>query len=317
MMPDQADQLRTIVQNKKSDEEEVSGTAKGPEESLIPGEHSASVGVEVSGKMPLVYSILSGKGGVGKTSIAVNLGISLSQLGKKVLILDADIGMSNSNILLGVYVKNDIFDALDDDEIDFRKIIVKTDYGVDLISGGADFFKLEGLTKEKQDRVVEELSVLEEYDVMIVDNGAGISRQSIAFTIVGDEIILVTTPEPTAITDAYRVLKIISLYKLKKNVKVIVNQCRSKESGQKAFEKLSNTASRFLKIELEFLGEIFDDVRVNKAVMEEIPLVINYPSSLAGKGIQWVGYKLLNEQERKGKPAVFSKLGNKILRIFG
>lgn len=304
MLTDQADRLRTIVKDKENQQQEK------PENSHI-SESSGS-----PAKMPLVYSVLSGKGGVGKTSIAVNLGISLSQQGKKVLILDADIGMSNSNILLGAYVKHDIFDALEED-VDFREIIVKTEHGVDLISGGADFFKLEGLTKEKQDKVVEELAVLEEYDVLIVDNGAGISRQSIAFTIIGDEILLVTTPEPTAITDAYRVLKIISLYELKKNVKVIVNQSRNEESGQKAFEKLSKTASRFLKIELEFLGEIFNDIRVNKAVMEEVPLVINYPSSLAGKGIQGIAHKLLYDREQDIKPAAFSKLGNKILRIFG
>ena len=307
MLMDQADKLRRIVQNEKADQQEKLQKAE-QQAAIERGENSP--------KMPLVYSILSGKGGVGKTSIAVNLGISLSQQGKKVLILDADIGMSNSDILLGAYVKYDIFDALEQ-EVDFRQIIVKTRYGVDLISGGADFFKLEGLTKEKQDRVLEELGFLEEYDVLIVDNGAGISRQSIAFTIIGDEILLVTTPEPTAITDAYRVLKIISLYELKKNVKVIVNQSQNEESGKKAFEKLSKTASQFLKIELEFIGEIFNDIRVNKAVMEEIPLVINYPSSLAGKGIHGIAHKLLYEREMEDKPATFRKLGNKILRIFG
>jgi len=142
---------------------------------------------ELQAKQPKIYSILSGKGGVGKTSIAVNLGIALHKLGKRVLILDADIGMGNVNILLGEVVRYDILDALKTG-ISLRDIIVSSRYGIDIMMGGADLFGLEELDAEQQAGIHKSLGVLEEYDIIIIDNGAGISRQSLAFTILGDRV---------------------------------------------------------------------------------------------------------------------------------
>lgn len=265
---------------------------------------------------PKVYSIVSGKGGVGKTSVAVNLAISFANKGKKVLILDADIGMSNANILLGEYVKSDIFDAIDNG-VSFRDILVKSEYGVDLLSGGSEFFRMETLDEAKQAQIVQSLSILEEYDIIIVDNGAGISKQSLAFTILGDEIVLVTTPEPTAITDAYRVLKIVSLYKIKSNVKVIVNQAPDKQGGEEAFEKLRYTANEFLGLDVESMGFIYSDTRVNKAVMDQVPYTVKYPTTLASKGVNDIATKLMGDEEEIKPMNALSRLSNRIMKIFG
>jgi len=278
--------------------------------------HSVPTPINRPQFQPRVYSIISGKGGVGKTSLAVNLGISLAKLGQKVLILDADIGMSNANILLGEYVRYDIFDALDQGR-SFRDILVRTDHGVDLLSGGSEFFRMEELDPAKQQDILKGLSILEDYDTIIIDNGAGISRQSLAFTILGDEIILVTTPEPTAITDAYRVLKTISLYKIKNSVKVVVNQIQNREGGEEAFEKLRYTASEFLGLDIESTGFIYADTRVGKAVMDQVPYVVKYPTSLAGKGVSEIAGKLLGNQGTEETINAVSRLGNRILRIFG
>jgi len=278
--------------------------------------HSTPAEIVGTQLQPKVYSIISGKGGVGKTSISVNLGISLAKLGQKVLILDADIGMSNANILLGEYVRNDIFDALDQGK-SFRDILIRTAHGVDLLSGGSEFFRMEELDASKQQQILKGLSILEDYDAIIIDNGAGISRQSLAFTILGDEIILVTTPEPTAITDAYRVLKTISLYKIKNSVKVVVNQIQDMESGEEAFEKLRYTASEFLHLDIESTGFIYADTRVGKAVMDQIPYVVKYPNSLAGKGVAEIAGRLAGSHETAGTISAVSRLGNRILRIFG
>ncbi|MDY0235485.1 MAG: MinD/ParA family protein [Gudongella sp.] len=265
---------------------------------------------------PIVYSVVSGKGGVGKTNFSVNLAIKLFEQGKKVLIMDADIGMSNVNIVLGVEVKHDLFYALHNGG-NFEEVVVKSPYGPDLLSGGAEFFHLESLDYQSQQHILKELKLLEEYDIVIIDNGAGISKQSLAFTILADEIILITTPEPTAITDAYRVLKMISLYKLKNRVKIVVNQVQDKVSGDESFEKLSKTANEFLKLKLDSLGYIFSDIRVNKSIMEQEPLVIKYPNAVASQNIENIAESLLNEDSIELNISAIKQFGNRILRIFG
>ena len=269
-----------------------------------------------SGHQPIVYSVVSGKGGVGKTNFTVNLAIKLSEQGKKVLIMDADIGMSNVNIVLGVEVKHDLFYALHSGG-NLKDVVIKSPYGPDLLSGGAEFFYLESLDYQSQQHILKELKLLEEYDIVIIDNGAGISKQSLAFTILADEIILITTPEPTAITDAYRVLKMISLYKLKNRVKIVVNQAQDKLSGDESFEKLSKTANEFLKLNLQSLGYIFSDIRVSKAIMEQEPLVIKFPHALASQNIENIAKSLITEEVKDSNISAIKQLGNRILRIFG
>ncbi|MDX9916842.1 MAG: MinD/ParA family protein [Gudongella sp.] len=265
---------------------------------------------------PVIYSVLSGKGGVGKTSLAVNLGIALSNLGKKVLVMDADIGMGNVNILLGEVVRHDVMDALTNSR-SFREIIVKSPHGIDIMMGGSELFGLEQLGTDAQAKIHKSLSVLEEYDIIIIDNGAGISRQSLAFTILSDEIILITTPEPTAITDAYRVLKLVSLYKLKSTVKVVVNQAKDEKDASGTFDKLCYTTKEFLKLDIERIGSVFSDSRVNRAVMEQVPFAIKYPNSVAYKGIQAIAGRLVTGTVEVQRVDALKRLSNRILRIFG
>lgn len=267
-------------------------------------------------QQPIVYSVVSGKGGVGKTNFSVNLAIKLFQQGKKVLIMDADIGMSNVNILLGVEVEHDLFYALNGGS-KLKDVVLKSPYGPDLLSGGAEFFHLESLDYKSQQKILKELKLLEEYDIVIIDNGAGMSKQSLAFTILSDEIILLTTPEPTAITDAYRVLKMISIYKLKNSAKLVINQAHDKATADESFEKLSKTAGEFLKLDIEKLGYIFSDVRVNKAIMEQEPLVVKYPQALASQNIENIANTILNQDFQDVSISAIKQLGNRILRIFG
>src|SRR5699024_10015258 len=141
-----------------------------------------------------------------------------------------------------------------------------------LISGENDLFQFSQLKEEKQKELIRSLRDLGIYDIMLIDNGAGINKYSLTFTQFADEAILVTTPEPTAITDAYRMLKAVSLYGLKDRAKVVINQIHEEFHGVETFEKLSKTAEEFLHIRLENLGFIYNDIRVNRAVMEQIPI---------------------------------------------
>ena len=263
-----------------------------------------------------VYSIISGKGGVGKTNLTVNLAIKLQEMGKKVLILDADVGMSNTDLVMGIGIKNTLLDLIENN-LNLEDIIAKGPYGVDLISGGEDLFLLEKLNKEKQKEIIQNLAELGEYDVLLIDNGAGITKQSLTFTILANEIILITTPEPTSITDAYRVLKAISIYELKNNVKVVINQVSDFETGDEAFNKLLKTSELFLDVELENMGYVFSDIRVNKAVMEQIPLVISYPDALASSNISQISAAILGDKDYTNNITNLKQFKNRLIRLFG
>lgn len=263
-----------------------------------------------------VYSVISGKGGVGKTNLIVNLAIKLQEMGKKVLILDADVGMSNADLVMGIRIENTLLDLIENN-LNLEDIITEGPYGVDLISGGEDLFLLEKLNKKKQEEIIQSLAQLGEYDVLLIDNGAGITKQSLIFTILADDIILITTPEPTAITDAYRVLKVISLYELKNKVKVVINQVPDSKTGEEAFNKLLKTSESFLNIELENIGYIFNDIRVNKAVMEQVSIVIKYPKALASSNISQISASILGDKNYTNNISNLKQFKNRLVRLFG
>lgn len=262
-----------------------------------------------------VYSVISGKGGVGKTNLIVNLAIKLQEMGKKVLILDADVGMSNADLVMGIRIENTLLDLIENN-LNLEDIITEGPYGVDLISGGEDLFLLEKLNKKKQEEIIQSLAQLGEYDVLLIDNGAGITKQSLIFTILADDIILITTPEPTAITDAYRVLKVISLYELKNKVKVVINQVPDSNTGEEAFNKLLKTSESFLNIELENIGYIFNDIRVNKAVMEQVSIVIKYPKALASSNISQISASILGDKNYTNNISNLKQFKNRLIRLF-
>lgn len=263
-----------------------------------------------------IYSVISGKGGVGKTNISINLAIKFQQMGKKVLILDADIGMSNANILLGIDVLPSLFSVLNG-ESNLEDIIMKGPEGVDLISGGVDLFFMEDLDDEKQTEIISSLKGLGDYDIIIIDNGAGISKQSLTFTSFAHEVILVATPEPTAIMDAYRVMKALSVYKLKEKLKIIINQVDSIDQGQEAYNKLLRVSEQFLSVELENIGFVFSDIRVNRSIMSQRPIVLEYPNALASQNIDQISKKLLQDREYNHNISNLKQLGSRLIRFFG
>lgn len=263
-----------------------------------------------------IYSIVSGKGGVGKTNFAINLSIKLQQAGKKVLILDADIGMSNANILLGISAPSNLEDVIKGN-IDFEDIIVRGPEGVSLVSGGTDLFLIESMSDDEQVDIVKSLEAIGEYDTIIIDNGAGINKHSLTFSSFADEVILVSTPEPTALTDAYRILKASNLYNVNSKVNVVINQISETRQGYESFNKLKSTCDRFLDLELESLGFIFNDIRVNRSIMEQNPLVIAHPKALASKNIGDIADKILGVRVKASGLDGVRELGNRLIKFFG
>lgn len=271
---------------------------------------------EEAGSLVKIFSVVSGKGGVGKTNVSVNLAISLAQMGKKVLLMDADIGMTNADIIMGIHYEYDLFDYLEG-KAALSEIIYEGPEGVKVISGGAGLLKMESLDEENQKTFINELIELGGFDVMVIDNGAGISRETLSFITFSHEVILVTTPEPTAITDAYRVLKIISFYGLKSSVKLIVNKVPSNEAGSEAFNKLFATSKEFLTVNIENCGYIFDDARVGKAIMQQNPVVLSYPGALSSSNIRNIAAGMLDESGFVRNVSTLKQLGNRFMKIFG
>ena len=234
-----------------------------------------------------VISVTSGKGGVGKSNTSVNIALQFQRLGKRVIIFDADFGLANIEVMFGIIPKYNLGDLMFKGK-ELKEIITPGPEGVGFISGGSGIAKLVNLDKEQIKRLVGKLSELDELaDVIIIDTGAGISSSVMEFLVASPETILVTTPEPASITDSYALLKALSMnedYSPEKcKVKLIANRVGKKEEGQNLYEKLSAVSSRFLNIELEYLGAIPFDNNITKAVMTQEPVSLKYPGSVSSK----------------------------------
>ena len=234
-----------------------------------------------------VISVTSGKGGVGKSNTSVNIALQFQRQGKRVIIFDANFGLANIEVMFGIIPKYNLGDLMFKGK-ELKEIITPGPEGVGFISGGSGIAKLVNLDKEQIKRLVGKLSELDELaDVIIIDTGAGISSSVMEFLVASPETILVTTPEPASITDSYALLKALSMnedYSPEKcKVKLIANRVGKKEEGQNLYEKLSAVSSRFLNIELEYLGAIPFDNNITKAVMTQEPVSLKYPGSVSSK----------------------------------
>ena len=202
-----------------------------------------------------VITVTSGKGGVGKSSISVNLAIQLSRMGKRVVIFDADFGLANIEIMLGLHPKFNLADMMYRGK-SLNDIIMYGPENVGFISGGSGIQELANLSRDQVITLIQKLNELDEYaDVIIVDTGAGISDTVLEFVAASEEVLLVATPEPTSITDAYALLKTLNKkasYRPEKTVvKMIANQVHGNRDAKELFEKLGLVVSKFLDIEVE------------------------------------------------------------------
>jgi len=217
---------------------------------------------------------------------------------------------------MGINYEHDLFDYLEG-RAGIKDIIYEGPEGVKVISGGAGLLKMESLNADNQKTFIDELIELGGFEVMVIDNGAGISRETLSFITFAHEVILVTTPEPTSITDAYRVLKAISVYRLKPTVKLIVNKIGSVDAGNEAYMKLQTTAKAFLTVDVENCGYIFDDVRLEKAIMKQEPVVLAYPNALSSMNIRDIAAKITDEVMLVQNISTIKQLGNRFMKIFG
>ncbi len=263
-----------------------------------------------------IFTIASGKGGVGKTNIVVNLAISLQKSGKKVLVLDADLGMANVDILLGIAPKVTLYDVMFRGK-DIEEAIFDGPEGTKIIPGGSGILELSKLDVMEKQIFVSQFKKLSGFDIILIDTGAGISMNQMSFITFSDEVILVATPEPTSITDVYSVIKIIGSLNIKKKINVVVNRVNDEKEALNTFRKLNETTSRFLGIKLVYLGHVVNDVRVNNSVMKQMPFIIKYPNSMASLCIDNISKDFLNKNKNKIKAKTIDEVYNRLLKVFG
>ena len=247
-------------------------------------------------KMSRVITVTSGKGGVGKTSVSVNLAISLSRMGKRVVILDADFGLANIEIMLGIRPQFNLADLMFRGK-GMRDIITYGPENIGFISGGSGINEMANLNKTQIVDMIQKMSELDQLaDVVIVDTGAGIGNAVLEFVAASEEVLLVATPEPTSITDAYALLKSLnrnSTYqKTKTIVKLIANQVRGNNDADELHEKLGLVVKNFLNIDIDYLGAIPHDDNMSKAILKQVPIVLSAPESKAAKSITAIAAKL-------------------------
>lgn len=276
-MKDQADKLRQVIDNLK---------LKHAMNQVIAPEPKVR-------RSARVITVTSGKGGVGKTNITINLAIALAEQGLRVVILDADFGLPNIDVLFGIVPRYSLEDVIKNRK-NILEILSEGPKNTKFISGGSGMEELVKLDKSQLLKFVDNIALLDKIaDIILIDTGAGLSENVMSFILAADEVLLVTTPEPTSITDAYALIKMVSNRDRGKKIKVLVNKAESPAEAKDISNKLLLVADKFLGITLEPLGYITNDDAVVKAVKQQQPFSISFPKSHAARLIRDISSMLI------------------------
>ncbi len=289
---DQAEQLRNIIK-------------------------AGSVNINRNRPVARVITVTSGKGGVGKSNTAINLAIQFRKMGQRVIILDADFGLANIEIMFGTVPKHNLCDLIYQGK-NIKEIITWGPMEVGFISGGSGIAGLSNLSRDYLTYIIQNLAELDAIaDVIIVDTGAGISDAVLEFLVASGEILLVTTPEPTSITDSYSLLKALTRHPRfmmeECQIKVIANKVDSQGEGRALFNKLNAVVSRYLKLPISHLGTVPQDSQLAKAVMQQMPVSLQTPQAKSALAYEAIAAKLMNKEmsenvPKRGMAAFFSHI---------
>lgn len=227
-----------------------------------------------------IIAITSGKGGVGKTNIAVNMAIAYAQLGKKVILIDGDLGMANVNVLLNVVPQYNLMNVINKKRT-MKEIILDTEFGIKFIAGANGFSKIANLSVGELEYFAKQFSELGNADIIIIDTAAGIANNVLQFVAAADEVYVVTTPEPTAITDAYGIIKIITteIVDRQLNLKLLVNRVHSADEGKRISDRIITIVGQFCGCKVDYIGFVYDDPIVQSSVIRQKPFIVINPTS--------------------------------------
>lgn len=250
-----------------------------------------------------LVTVTSGKGGVGKSNFSLNFGLGLIERGHKAVLFDVDLGLANLDVLMGITPKKHLFHLLEPD-VTVWDIMEQGPGRLEFIAGGSGFTQIMQLDDEKLDLLFARLNPLQGYaDTIIFDTGAGLSKESMHFMLSSDEVILVTTPEPPAITDAYAVIKMLHSRNPAVKIRLVINRVTSDREGKMTADKLAMVAKRFLEMEIHSLGYVADDSHVSKAVKQQRPFLLAYPQAQSSRSIRSLVGQYLEISSKAENPA--------------
>ena len=251
-----------------------------------------------NGHTTRVFSITSGKGGVGKTACVVNLAVMLSRLGKRVLILDADLGLANIDVVLGLTPRFNLNHFFNNEQ-DLSGILIDGPHGIKILPAGSGIQNFTRLDSRQKMRLLEALDTMHnDFDVVLIDTEAGISENVTYFNTAAQDILVVTTPEPTAITDAYALMKLLSTRYHEKHFSLIVNFIRGEHEALDVFRKLTMVANRYLDISIDYFGSIPMDKQMTESIRQQQPIVDLYPGSKISSAFESLARTIAMEPKR-------------------
>ena len=288
-MPDQAQRLREIVTKKtgESASKKVDLSARRKRKDCVNSPHAR------------VITVTSGKGGVGKSNVAVNLGIALVREGKRVAVIDMDLGLANVNVIANVDPSHNLFDVFRGSH-DLADIVEKGPENLLVVAGATGKDELANLDGEECRQFLDQLAQLDQLvDIIIMDTAAGISRSVLKFVRSADETLLVTTPEPTAITAAYALIKASIRHGPKPYFKLIVNRASSLMEARRVGEKIQRVGQEFLNTRLDLLGYVLEDQAVPRAVRRRSPFMVDSPEAMVSQCISHLSRRLINPKKQR------------------
>jgi flagellar biosynthesis protein FlhG len=298
-MDDQAEKLREIMKRKK-DGASPSKTSSSPKTNVKAVDKAR------------VITVTSGKGGVGKTNLSVNMALAFARLGKKVVVMDADLGLANVNVMLNMIPKYNLYPVIKKQKT-IREILVETEYGISIVAGASGFSQIANMGEEDRKIFISELDSLSNADIIIIDTSAGVSSNVLDFIAAADDAVIITTPEPTAITDAYGIIKIIATEydSVNMGLKLVVNRAKGAAQAKSVADRMINIAGQFLNLKLDYLGFIYDDVSVSHAVLRQKPFMVVDPKCKASICVQHI----VDRMDRN-KPVDSAGFGGMLKRLF-
>ncbi len=272
--------------------------------------------MKLAQKRPLILSIASGKGGVGKTVTSVNLALAAQRQGYKTLLLDGDFGLANVDVVLGLKARYNIQDVLDG-AVEIEDTLLEGPLGLKIIPSGSGFAGLADLKLPQRIRLLDKIiEIAEGYDVLFIDTGAGISESVLHLNSVSSAIMLVTTPEPHAMTDAYAFIKVMHEKYGPRRIQLIANRTVSEQQGHKVFQNLAEVAKRFLDFQLHYSGSVPNDPIVQRSIMMQRAGDENVKHTICGQAWNEISRKTI--ELLADDPEAFGRgLGDLLFRNFG
>lgn len=258
-----------------------------------------AVDSQFAGEAARVIAVTSGKGGVGKTALTINLAIALASYGKRIFILDADLGTANVDVLLKLSAKYNIIHLLAGEK-NLLEIAVPAPGNISVIPGGSGFQALTNMREGQFRQIINSFNQLDGLaDYVLIDTGAGISRDVSTFLAAADEVLVVTTPEPHALTDAYAIMKVMHTLECQSKMNLLVNRVENQREADLVAAKLSGVVDQYLNRQVEYIGFVLEDRLVSRSLKQQKPFMLLDPDSPPSRNIKSVAAKLLKEPATK------------------